>query len=121
MKKILIIDDSAFARNTLKRILGGKFDFVEAEEGMQGIEKFYLEKPDLVILDLTMPGMKGMDVLTRMKQINPACRIIIGTADVQDYSRIESERLGADAYIIKPYMPENVQQVVESLLKEKAE
>ncbi len=116
--KILIIDDSNLSRNMLKRSLGGDFDFVEASDGISGLEKYFLEKPDLVILDLIMPGTNGMEVLTQLKQLDPQARVIVGTADPQDIVRREAIGLGALDFVIKPFTAENVRQVVERVLSE---
>jgi two-component system, chemotaxis family, chemotaxis protein CheY len=115
--KILLIDDSNLSRNIFKRSLGDQYTYLEAQDGMTGIEMFYLEKPDLVILDLTMPGMHGLDVLTQLKNINPDVRVIVGTADVQDFSRVQAEELGAAAYITKPFTPESIKTAVDTALQ----
>jgi two-component system, chemotaxis family, chemotaxis protein CheY len=112
--KILLIDDSNLSRNIFKRSLGDRFTYLEAQDGMSGIEMFYLERPDLVILDLTMPGMNGLDVLEQLKKIDPDVYVIVGTADVQEFSRKKAEELGADAYLTKPFTPESIQKAVES-------
>jgi two-component system, chemotaxis family, chemotaxis protein CheY len=114
--KILLIDDSSLSRNIVKRSLGDLYTYVEAYDGITGIEKFYLEKPDLVILDLTMPGMHGLDVLTQLKNIDPDVRVVVGTADVQEFSRNQAEELGAKAYLTKPYTPDTIQKAVNTAL-----
>jgi two-component system, chemotaxis family, chemotaxis protein CheY len=114
--KILLIDDSSLSRNIVKRSLGDHYTYVEAHDGITGIEKFYLEKPDLVILDLTMPGMHGLDVLTQLKNMDPNVPVVVGTADVQDFSRNQAEELGAKAYLTKPYTPDTIQKAVDTAL-----
>ena len=118
--KILLIDDSNLSRNIFKRSLGDQYTYLEAQDGMAGIEMFYLEKPDLVILDLTMPGLHGLDVLTQLKNIDPNVRVIVGTADVQDFSRQQAEDLGAAAYITKPFTPDSIQKAVDTALQRDA-
>ncbi len=115
--KILIVDDSSLSRNMFKRALGDQYSYIEAQDGMQGLEKYFLEKPDLVILDLTMPGTNGMEILSQIKQLDPAARVVIGTADVQSYSRQQAEKLGALAFITKPFTEESVKNVVKSVLE----
>lgn len=115
--KILLIDDSALSRNMLKRSLGDQYDFLEAQDGIQGLETYFLEKPDLVILDLTMPGINGLDLLAQLKQMDPSARIIIGTADIQEYSRNLAEDLGAVGFITKPFVDENVRNAVTQALE----
>ncbi len=114
--KILLIDDSALSRKLLKGVLGDEFTFLEAIDGMSGLELYFLEKPDLVILDLTMPGLNGMDVLTKLREIDPQARVIIGTADVQNFSRSQAEALGARAFLTKPFTPETVKETIHQAL-----
>jgi two-component system chemotaxis response regulator CheY len=115
--KILLIDDSALSRTLLKRALGGEYTYVDAAEGMAGMETYFLEKPDLVILDLTMPGVNGLEVLTRLRELDPEAKIIIGSADVQEYSRQQAMELGALGFINKPFSPEEVQAAVRKALE----
>lgn len=115
--KILLIDDSALSRNILKRFLGETHLFVEAEDGMRGLELYFVEKPDLVFLDLTMPNMSGMEVLAQLKQLDPAARVIVGTADIQDLTREAAKTLGASAVVNKPFTPEMIQQAVHAAIE----
>ena len=69
MAKVLIVDDSAMSRRILRGILeGGGHEVVEADEGMVALEKYFLDKPDLVLLDLNIPRLNGRDVLKIVKQ-----------------------------------------------------
>lgn len=111
-KKILLIDDSRFARNTIKLALGESFDYLEAEDGLSGLELFFLEKPDLVVLDLTMPGMNGLDMLAQLKAVEPEARVIVCTADVQQYTQEEAMRRGAAHFVQKPIDPGILKQLV---------
>lgn len=116
--KILLIDDSALSRNILKRLLGESHQFIEADDGMRGLELYFIEKPDLVFLDLTMPNMGGMDVLAQLKQLDPAARVIVGTADIQNFTREQAESLGAAAVVNKPFTPEMIQKAVQAATEE---
>lgn len=115
--KILIIDDSSLSRNILKRSLGNGYDFVEADNGMRGLELYFLEKPDLVILDLTMPGSNGLEILEQLHTLAPAARVIIGSADIQDITRDRAKELGASGYLTKPFTPERVQEIVQRVIQ----
>jgi two-component system chemotaxis response regulator CheY len=99
-----------------KRALGDDYEYVEAHDGMQGLELYALNRPDLVILDVTMPGNNGMEVLERLRQMDPAARVIIGTADLQESTWQIAKGLGAAAVINKPFWAENVQVVVRAVL-----
>ncbi len=69
--KILVVDDSALSRRTLRRILeSAGYDVVEANEGMAALEAYFLEKPGLVLLDLVMKGMYGLDVLVKLREMD---------------------------------------------------
>lgn len=116
--KILLIDDSALSRNILKRFLGDVYHFVEAEDGMRGLELYFIEKPDLVFLDLTMPNMSGMEVLAQLRQLDPTARVIVGTADIQDLTRAQAESLGAAAVVNKPFTPETLHKAVQAAMEE---
>jgi two-component system, chemotaxis family, chemotaxis protein CheY len=116
--KILLIDDSTLSRNMFKTSVGAQHTYIEAMDGMSGLEKYFLEKPDLVVLDLIMPGMNGMDVLSKLKEMDPHARVVIGSADVQDESRRMVQALGALGFITKPFTPESIRQELKQILDE---
>lgn len=115
-KKILIVDDSSMSRRILRRILESvDHEVVEAGDGAAGLEQFYLEKPDLVFLDLTMRDMYGLDVLSNLREIDPDICVIIASADIQDSTREMVTAAGANAFINKPLSPEKVLEVLEKV------
>lgn len=114
--KVMLVDDSNLARMILKSALGEEFTIVEASNGDRALELYPLEKPDLVILDLLMPGIGGLDVLVRLKELDPTAKVLIGSADIQDSTRQEAERLGALVYIKKPYHSDEIKKLVKGLL-----
>ncbi|HEX7177852.1 MAG TPA: response regulator, partial [Pyrinomonadaceae bacterium] len=84
----MVVDDSALSRRTLRRILEtAGYGVVEAEEGMAALELYFIEKPDLVLLDLVMKGMYGLDVLEKLRQMDPLVRVVVLSADIQSTSR----------------------------------
>ena len=92
-KKIMVVDDSALSRRTLRRILEtAGYNVVEAEEGMAALELYFIEKPDLVMLDLVMKGMYGLDVLTKLRELDAGARVVVASADVQTSTRSPSRR-----------------------------
>lgn len=117
MARILLVEDSLYARNIIKGILGPEHEYLEAEDGFMGIELFSRHKPDLVILDLTMPGVHGLKVLEEMRRMGIPSRIVVGTADVQEATRQEALTLGAFAVVHKPFVPEVLRQVVAQALE----
>jgi two-component system chemotaxis response regulator CheY len=97
------------SRRILRRILeSASMEVIEAAEGTAGIEHFFLERPDLVFLDLTMTGMYGLDVLAKIREIDPYSRIIIASADIQDQTREMVRMAGANEFVNKPLTPEKV-------------
>ena len=116
-KKIMVVDDSALSRRTLRRILEtAGYSVVEAEEGMAALELYFIEKPDLVLLDLVMKGMYGLDVLTKLREMDSGARVIVASADIQTSTRAMAEEAGAQAFINKPFGTENVLGAVNSAL-----
>ena len=108
-KKILIVDDSAMSRRMMRRIVeSAGFEVVEAEEGPEALEKYYLDKPVAVFLDLTMRDMYGLEVLEKLRQMDPNARVIIASADIHDMTRDSVTQAGADAFINKPLTSEKV-------------
>jgi len=118
---ILICDDSALSRRTLRRILETSgYEVVEAEDGMAALELYFVAKPDLVLLDLVMKGMSGIEVLTKLREMDPQARIVIASADIQRSTRLEVEESGAAAFITKPFAREQVLEIVAGALKGQA-
>ena len=116
-KKIMVVDDSALSRRTLRRILEtAGYSVVEADEGVAALEPYLIEKPDLVLLDLVMKGMYGLDVLTKLREMDADARVIVASADIQTSTRAMVEEAGAVAYINKPFGTENVLGAVSSAL-----
>lgn len=117
MAKILIVDDSSLARRMLRQILEQRgHTTLEASEGLAAIEQYFIEKPDLVLLDLVMTGMPGLEVLEQLRQMDRDAKVIVATADLQDITRSEVEKAGAKAVINKPFMATKVIDAVNGVL-----
>ena len=120
-QKILIVDDSALSRRTLRRILeSAGYVVVEAEDGMTALEVYFLEKPRLVLLDLVMKGMYGLDVLVKLREMDPKALVVIASADIQSSTRKMGDDAGALSFINKPFISEQVIAAVEAALAEGA-
>ena len=120
-QKILIVDDSALSRRTLRRILeAAGYEVVEAEDGMTALEVYFLEKPSLVLLDLVMKGMYGLDVLVKLREMDPKALVVIASADIQSSTRKMGDDAGALSFINKPFVSEQVIAAVEAALAEGA-
>ena len=102
--KILVVDDSALARRSLRQILEtAGCEVIEAEDGLSALERYYLERPDVVLLDLVMRGMYGLDVLHKLRELDADARVVVVTADIQSSSHALAEQAGAKAFINKPF------------------
>lgn len=118
MKKILIIDDSNFSRKILRKILEKlNYQVTEASDGMTALESFTMQHPDIVLLDLNMTGMKGLDVLSKLIEINPNAKIVIASADIQESTQQMAMEIGASGYIFKPFTEEKISQILTNLTK----
>ena len=119
--KILIVDDSALSRRTLRRVLEtAGYEVVEAVDGMTALEVYFLEKPNLVLLDLVMKGMYGLDVLVKLREMDPKALVVVASADIQSSTRQMVDEAGALAFINKPFVSEQVLAIVEAALAEGA-
>jgi two-component system, chemotaxis family, chemotaxis protein CheY len=120
MANILIVDDSAISRRILRSILeSGGHHVTEAEDGMVALEKYFLEKPDVVFLDLIMRGMFGMDVLKKLRLMDDRARIVVATADIQSSTRKMTEAEGAAAFVSKPFVGDQILKTLTSVLEER--
>jgi two-component system chemotaxis response regulator CheY len=102
--RVLIVDDSALARRNLRQILeSANCEVAEAEDGLSALERYFIEKPDVVLLDLVMRGMYGLDVLEKLRQLDPLAKVVVVSADVQISSQQLVDKAGAKAFITKPF------------------
>ncbi|MCU1385057.1 MAG: response regulator receiver protein [Acidobacteria bacterium] len=116
-RKILLVDDSGMARRSVRQMLeSAGYVVAEAEDGLVALERYFLEKPDLVLLDLVMKGMNGLDVLKKLTQMDAAARVIVVSADVQDSSRDLAVSGGAAGFLNKPVDRAVLLQAVERTL-----
>lgn len=114
---ILIVDDSALARRNSRQILESEgYSILEAHDGLSALEKYFLEKPDVVILDLVMKGMYGLDVLQKLREMDPGVRVVVVSADVQSSSHDLVEQAGGKAFVNKPFDRNELISAVETAL-----
>jgi two-component system, chemotaxis family, chemotaxis protein CheY len=111
--KILISEDSQFMRNVLKDILQDSYEVIEAQNGKEALEKFKSEKPDLILLDIIMPEVDGIEVL---KSIGKEAKIVIISAVGQEKMLEQAKNLGALDYIVKPFENAKVLAKVKEIL-----
>jgi two-component system chemotaxis response regulator CheY len=93
---------------------------VEAEDGLSALERFAVDKPDIVLLDLVMKGMYGLDVLVKLREMDPKALVVVASADIQSSTRQMVDEAGALGFINKPFISEQVIAAVEAALGEGA-
>lgn len=115
-KRVLVADDALFMRVTLKKILSESgFEIVgEAANGNEAVKLYQELKPDVVTMDITMPGLDGISALKQIRALDPEAKVIMCTAMGQRNMVVEAIQSGAKDFIVKPYQPERVVQAVRS-------
>lgn len=117
MGKILIVDDTAFMRLNIKNILGPlNYEFKEASNGIEAIDMYKSQHPDLVIMDITMPDMDGLEALRQIKALDKDAKILMCSAVGQQGRIVEAIECGASNYIIKPFQNDKFFETVKKIL-----
>ena len=117
-KKIMLVDDAAFMRMTIKNALtkAGYDNIIEASDGQIAVETSQKEHPDLVIMDITMPNMDGIQALQAIKTADPEARVVMCSAMGQEGMVVEAIKLGAKDFIVKPFKQDRILQTVEKII-----
>ena len=120
MAKILLVDDAAFMRKVIKDALSkaGYSDLHEAVDGADAVEKYNSLKPDLVLMDITMPNMDGLEALKAIRAADANANVVMCSAMGQETMVIDAIRSGAKDFIVKPFKPERVLKTVTSIVGE---
>jgi two-component system chemotaxis response regulator CheY len=92
----------------------------EAADGMAALESYSVQKPDLVLLDMVMSGMYGIQVLQKLREIDAQARVIVTTADIQTSTRELASQAGSRGFVTKPIKKEELMVLVNSVLQEPA-
>lgn len=118
-KQILIVDDAAFMRMMIRDILS-KDGYVihEATNGAEAVEKYSAVNPDLVTMDITMPEVDGIEALKRIRLIDPQAAVLMVSAMGQQKLILEALEAGAADFIVKPFQPTKVLEIVHKALKD---
>lgn len=118
MAKILLVDDAAFMRKVIKDTLtkSGYTDLYEAEDGADAVEKFDQIQPDLVIMDITMPNMDGLEALKAIRGKYPNANVVMCSAMGQETMVFDAVRSGAKDFIVKPFKADRILKTVTSIL-----
>lgn len=117
-KLILIADDAAFMRKMVRMTLSeaGLTDVVEATDGVEAVELYREKKPDLVLLDITMAHMNGLDALREIIGSDPEAKVIMCTAIGQQQTVMEALAIGAADYVVKPFQKDKLTEAVLNVL-----
>jgi len=118
MAKVLVVDDSIIMRQNLKTILTnvGHTIVGEAANGLQGVTKYGECRPDIVTMDITMPGMNGVEAVKKIIESYPDAKIVMISALGQQMMVLDALQSGAKHYILKPIEPENVVKVIKEVM-----
>ena len=117
MKKLLIVDDESGIVEEVKTYFEEEgYKVFTADTGKEGLDALALHQPDLVLLDMKLPDMSGIQILKVCKETYPATKVIVNTGYVDQNIIDEAERLGRDAFLQKPFNLERLQQEIERLL-----
>jgi two-component system invasion response regulator UvrY len=116
--RLLIADDLAISREGLKRILEAAGDMsvvAEAANGPEAVDKVRTTRPDVVVMDLSMPGQGGLETAHELKRLLPAVRILMLTTHPEDHFAVRALRQGADGYMTKDTQPEVLVSAIRQL------
>ena len=114
---VLIVDDSEFMRSLLEEILEEDYHIVgEAENGVEAIELYDENDPDLVMMDIVMPIRDGIEATSEIKASNPNANVIMCTSVGQEEKMKEAVKAGADGYITKPFQKPSVMEAIEDVV-----
>ena len=117
-KKILLVDDAAFMRKMIKDTLtkNGYTEVFEAVDGADAVEKFGEIGPDLVVMDITMPNMDGLEALKAIRAKDGSANVVMCSAMGQESMVMDAVRSGAKDFIVKPFKPDRVISTVGKIL-----
>ena len=117
--KVLVVDDSALSRRALRQILEpAGYAVEEAADGLIALELYSLDRPDVVLLDLVMKGMYGLEVLIKLRELDADAKVVVVSADIQTSSHTLVEEAGAKAFVNKPFDKADILRAMTSVLQE---
>lgn len=118
MYKILVVDDAGFMRKMVQTHLSkaGYDTFIEGEDGQQAVELYKAEKPDLVIMDITMPNLNGIEALGQIRAYDASAKVVMCSAMGQESMVMEAIKLGALDFIVKPFKQDRIIMTVNKVL-----
>ncbi len=114
MATVLIVDDTMFMRASIKQMLVSNGHTVagEASNGIEAVEKYIEVQPDVVLMDITMPDMDGLEALRLIKEKDPEAKVVMCTAMGQQAMVARAVELGAQQFIVKPFQAERLMDAI---------
>ena len=118
MAKILVVDDAAFMRKVIRDTLtkNGYTDITEAVDGKDAVEKYFEIHPDLVLMDITMPNMDGLEALKAIRAKDGNANVVMCSAMGQEAMVVEAVQAGIKDFIVKPFKDDRLMKTVNSIL-----
>ncbi len=117
MSRLLVVDDDGDIRGLVRDLLERSgYEVLEAADGNEGLRIFYAEQPDLVVLDVSMPGLDGWGVLERIRELSDV-PVVMLTARAEEIDKVRGLRAGADDYVTKPFGRQELLARVEAALR----
>ena len=118
MAKILIVDDAAFMRKVIRDTLSkaGYTDIDEAVDGRDAVEKYFQIHPDLVLMDITMPNMDGLEALKAIRSKDSNANVVMCSAMGQETMVVEAVQSGIKDFIVKPFKSDRLLKTVSNIL-----
>ncbi len=121
MARILVADDASFMRQMIREIIEseGHEVIAEASDGVEAVEAYNEHRPDLVMMDIVMPRRSGIDAVRGLMQMDPNACVVMCSALGQESLVKEALEAGASDFIVKPFKPDNVLDILRKVLGEK--
>lgn len=118
MAKILLVDDAAFMRMRCAKLLTEQgYEVDEAENGQEAVNKYQQIRPDLTLMDITMPVMDGIAATREIKSLDPEAKVVMVSALGQQTMVIEAIKAGAKDFVVKPFEPDKILSTVRKFLQ----
>ncbi len=120
--RIMLVDDSRTIRNIQKNVLEklGHTDIVEAEDGIQALDQFNKQRPDLMLVDWNMPNMDGLTLVGKIRELDTAIPIIMCTTEAEKSRVLEAVKAGVNNYIVKPFTVESLGEKISQTMSKTA-
>ena len=117
MAKILIVDDAEFLRVRIsKMLIGNGHQVIEANNGVVAVSTYKAEHPEVVLMDITMPEMDGLQALKEIRAFDPKAKVVMLTALGQESVVLEAIKSGARDFVVKPFEPDRVLNAIRKAL-----